>query len=178
MSKSRLAPLDHHTLEKYENIWLGLAVVMVFLLFTGVVASMISGTFPSLSNQSHNMINKSGRIDPSKLDQTPFAKPGIIKTDQGLEAYIVAKAFTFDPPILRVPSGKEIIIHVTSTDVIHGFQVTGTNINVAIIPGHVASFKITFHKNSNQNVICNEYCGLGHQNMVTKFIIEDMKESE
>lgn len=167
-SKNRL---DHKTLEKYEGIWLGISVLMSLLLFAGVIASMINGTFPLLADKGgHAMVTTTGRLDPAKLDATPFGTPGL--TADGNDLYIVAKAFTFNPPVVRVPAGKEITVHVTATDVIHGFQVTGTNINAEILPGHVATFKVTFRHPGEQHVICNEYCGAGHQDMITKFIIE------
>ncbi|GGR73304.1 cytochrome c oxidase subunit 2 [Deinococcus seoulensis] len=168
--------LDHHTLERYETIWLGIALVMTVLLFTGVLGSMIGGTFPLLTagvGGGHGAVIREGRLDPARLSATPFGTPGLVQTPQGLQAYIVARAFTFDPPVLRVPAGQKITLHVTATDVVHGFQVTGTNINAEILPGHVASFEVTFRHLGEQHVICNEYCGAGHQNMITRFIVEE-----
>lgn len=183
MSKPELSHasnrLDHKTLEKYEGIWLGIAVVMVLLLFAGVIASMINGTFPLLAGQGggHAMVNTSGRVDPVKVgtgtSATPFDKPGF--TADGNDLYIVARAFQFAPAEVRVPAGKEINVHVTSADVIHGFQITGTNINAEILPGHVATYTVTFKHPGTQHVICNEFCGAGHQNMVSTFIIEEKK---
>lgn len=177
-----LAPLDHHTLEKYESIWLGVAVTMVALLFVGVLASMITGTMPLIASSGgqtgHSMgISKAGRVDPTKLAATPFAKPGLVQNEDGsLDAWILAGNFTFQPGVLRVPAGKPVRIHVTASDVVHGFQVTGTNLNTEILPGHVASMTVTFRHPGEQHVICNEYCGTGHHNMITRFIVEPPKE--
>ena len=39
MSGADPAPrLDHHTLERYETAWLGVAVVLTVLLFVGVLS--------------------------------------------------------------------------------------------------------------------------------------------
>ncbi|THF86483.1 cytochrome C oxidase subunit II [Deinococcus sp. KSM4-11] len=168
--------LDHRTLEKYESIWAGLSLVLVVLLFVGVLASMISGTFPLLRGGGHGAAPASGRIDPTKLGVTAFAHPGLVRTDSGLELYIVARAFTFTPAVVRVPAGTPITLHVTSADVVHGFQVTGTTLNDEILPGHVSSFTVTFRQSGEQHVICNEYCGAGHQDMITRFIVEAPKK--
>ncbi|WP_022799946.1 cytochrome c oxidase subunit II [Deinococcus ficus] len=181
-----LPPLTHHTLHKYENIWLALAVVMTLLLFVGVLASMITGTFPKIADRggvsaeasTHSMgISSTGRVDPTNLNNTPFATPGLVENADGsLDAWIVAGNFVFQPNVLRVPAGVPVTLHVTSSDVVHGFQVTGTNLNTEILPGHVATMKVTFRHPGEQHIICNEYCGRGHQDMITRFIVETPKE--
>lgn len=178
------ARLDHHALERYETAWLGVAAVMTALLFVGVLASVVSGTSPLLdagSGHAHDGPIVRGRVDPKNLAATPFAKPGLVVdaagqpllNDQGtLDAYLVAGNFTFQPAVLRVPAGVPVTLHVTATDVAHGFQVTGTNINAEILPGHVASLTVTFRHPGEQHAICNEYCGVGHHNMITRFVVD------
>lgn len=178
------ARLDHRALERYETAWLGVAVVMTALLFVGVLASVVSGTYPSLkADAGHAHVGGivRGRVDPKNLAATPFAKPGLVVdaagqpvvNDQGtLDAYLVAGNFTFQPAVLRVPAGVPVTLHVTATDVAHGFQVTGTTINAEILPGHVAALTVTFRHPGEQHAICNEYCGVGHHNMITRFIVE------
>ncbi|MEF2277131.1 cytochrome c oxidase subunit II [Deinococcus sp. YIM 134068] len=167
--------LDHRTLERYENIWLGIAVVLLLLLFASVFSSMISGTFPLLrgTGGGHAGGVTSGRVDPRNLAATPFAKPGLRENADGsLEAFVVARAFNFEPAVLRVPAGRPVTIHVTAADVVHGYYVTGTNINAEILPGHVASFTLTFRRPGEQSVICNEYCGIGHHGMITRVVVD------
>ncbi|NTY01554.1 cytochrome C oxidase subunit II [Deinococcus sp. JMULE3] len=162
---------------------------MTALLFVGVLASVVSGTYPSLkADAGHAHVGGivRGRVDPKNLAATPFAKPGLVvdasgqpvMNDQGtLDAYLVAGNFTFQPAVLRVPAGVPVTLHVTATDVAHGFQVTGTNINAEILPGHVASLTVTFRHPGEQHAICNEYCGVGHHNMITRFIVESPTQS-
>ncbi|WP_034385767.1 cytochrome c oxidase subunit II [Deinococcus sp. YIM 77859] len=176
MTSRRPVPrLEHHTLERLENIWLGVAIVMNVLLFTSAIASFVSGTYPSLRGEGGHHITgvQNGRIDPKNIAATPFAKPGLRENPDGtLEAFVVAKAFAFEPTVLRVPAGRPVTFHVTSLDVLHGYQVEGTNINATAIPGQVASFTTTFRRPGTLSTICNEYCGIGHHNMVTRVIVE------
>ncbi|MFB9991145.1 cytochrome c oxidase subunit II [Deinococcus oregonensis] len=180
MARAPLSPaprLDHHTLERYETVWLVISVVMSVLLFTGVVVSFISGTYQAVrsdgSSAGHHITGvKSGRLDPRSIASTPFAKPGLRENADGsLEAFIVAKAFAFDPAVLRVPAGRPITFHLTSLDVMHGYMVQGTNVNATVIPGQVTSFSVTFREPGTLNSICNEYCGIGHHNMLTRVIV-------
>lgn len=174
----RTAPrLEHSSLATYENIWLVIGIVIQLLLFIGVVASLVSGTAPLLKNNTaaHNHLAgvQNGRIDPSNLQATAFAHPGLTRLEDGsYQALVIAKAFAFDPPVLRVPAGVPITFYITSQDVVHGYMVHGTNINADLMPGQVTSFRTTFKTPGDYSVICNEYCGIGHHNMMNRIIVE------
>lgn len=173
--------LDHHTLEKYETIWLGIATVLSVALAGAVFASFLSGTTPRLQDEggsgTHHLAGVvNGRIDPQNFAGTPFAKPGVFeKADGTVDVFVVAKAFQFDPPVVKVPAGKQINFYITSADVLHGYYVETTNINATVIPGQVAAFSTRFKNAGPVNVICDEYCGTGHHNMINKIIVEVAK---
>ena len=169
------ARLDHHTLERYENVWFGIAVVLSVLLFVAVLASFVSGTYPSLTGErGHHLAGvQNGRLDPRNLAATPFATPGLRRNADGTyEAFVVARAFQFDPAVLRVPAYTTVTIHVTSADVMHGYFIEGTTINTTAIPGQVSSFTTTFGAPGPLNVVCDEYCGTGHHNMINRVVVE------
>lgn len=174
----RVAPrLEHNSLSFYENIWLVIGVLIQVLLFIGVMSSLVSGTSPLIRDNtaSHNHLAgvQDGRVNPANLQATAFGKPGLYKlADGSYQAIVVARAFAFDPPFLRVPAGTPINFHVTAADVVHGYYVHGTNINVDLMPGQVSSFRTTFNTPGEYNVICYEYCGIGHHNMLNKIIVD------
>ena len=65
---------------------------------------------------------------------------------------------------------KEVKFRITATDVIHGFQIAGTNVNVMVFPGYIA--EITWGVPNSLPpgrylVVCNEYCGVGCQDIYT-----------
>lgn len=180
MAPTPIKRLDHHTLELYENIWFGVSVIMSLLLALAVFASFVSGTTPRIEGEGgagHHITGvKNGRINPKNFAGTPFATPGLVKnTDGTYSAFVVGKAFAFDPPVLKVPAGVPVTFYVTSADVMHGYYVEKTNINVNVMPGQVASFTTTFKNLGPLNVVCDEYCGVGHHNMVNKIIVEAAK---
>ena len=146
--------LDHHTIERYELGWLLVAVVLVFMLFAGVLGSMVSETVPGLFH------SKSSYLDPSKLEGTAFATPGLKTAPDGsLDAYIVARAFQFQPNVLRVPAGQPITLHVVSADVVHGLMLGQGNVNLQLIPGQVATLRTVFNHPGSYASNCHEYCG-------------------
>lgn len=88
------------------------------------------------------------------------------------EAYILAQTWVFQPNEVRVPAGSEITFYITSKDVQHGFHLEGTNINMMILPGQVSTLKSTFDQPGEYYFICHEYCGVGHQTMYGRLIVE------
>ena len=59
--------------------------------------------------------------------------------------------------------------YVTSADVVHGFFIPHTDINMMAIPGWVNEETHTSSRApATYLLICHEYCGIGHQNMFAK----------
>jgi len=108
-------------------------------------------------------------IDPTKVYETPpFDRPGLEKIGENeYNAYVVAYVFGFNPGDLEIPAGATVHFYVTSSDVVHGFQIPGTNVNLMAVPGEVNHFTYTFDKPGEYLLLCNEYCGTGHEIMAT-----------
>ena len=64
---------------------------------------------------------------------------------------------------MSIPNTRRF--RITSPDVLHGFQIVGTNVNVTVAPGYVSEVTTTFARPGEYLVVCNEYCGLAHHNM-------------
>ena len=79
--------------------------------------------------------------------------------------------FSFLPNEIRVPAGRPVTFRMTSPDVVHGFQIVGTNGNAMVIPGYVSQFTTVFDEPGEYLIVCNEYCGLGHHFMQGKLIV-------
>lgn len=76
-------------------------------------------------------------------------------------------------PGSRNPTGSTVKIHVTSPDVVHGFQVVGTNINMMAEPGLISTYEMTFDDPGEHLIVCNEYCGVGHTDMTSTLKVVD-----
>ncbi|HEX6938182.1 MAG TPA: cytochrome c oxidase subunit II [Longimicrobiales bacterium] len=114
------------------------------------------------------------RIDPSAVRTTPpFDAPGVREVAPGRwEAVILGQAWSFTPNEIRVPAGAEVTFTATSADVVHGFAIEGTRVNMMLVPGQVSQVKYTFDEPGEHLLICHEYCGLGHHVMYGKVIVE------
>ncbi len=148
-------------MHRYEEIWLliGCALLIVFMLITGY-QTFAREMGPPSGNQT---------IDWRKLDETaPFDKPGLRQTgDNEYEAVVILEAFGFTPSNIEIPAGATVKFILTSKDVVHGFEIAGTNVNAMVPPGYVQEITQTFGKPGEYLVLCNEYCGIGHQMMST-----------
>ncbi len=103
----------------------------------------------------------------------PFDKDTIIKISENkYEIRYIARQFSFFPMEVRIPRNSTVDIYLTSPDVIHGFHIENTNVNVMAIPGAITYFRYTFKEPGEYRIVCHEYCGLGHQNMMSKIIVE------
>jgi cytochrome c oxidase subunit 2 len=151
-------------IHKFEKIWLifGITMLIVFLSVIGVSAFYLGNQPPSCLTT----------IDPTKVDTTaPFDKPGLKKVagkEWDYELVFVASAFNYTPGDVKIPKGSKVKIMATTKDVIHGFEVAGTNINMMLEPGFVSEYVATFSKTGEFLILCNEYCGSGHHLMTSK----------
>ncbi|MFB5194509.1 cytochrome c oxidase subunit II [Neobacillus sp. KR4-4] len=148
-------------MHKFEKIWLtfGIGALVVFLTTVGVSAFYLGNKPPSCLTT----------INVDKVDQTkPFNKPGLHKVegkDWDYELVYVASAFSYNPVKVEVPLGAKVKVIATTKDVVHGFEVAGTNINMMLEPGYVSEYTTTFDKAGEYLIVCNEYCGAGHHLM-------------
>jgi len=146
-------------IHRYERWWMTFGLVILVLFATTIFVAAFADNI--------NPPNGSQTIDPAKVSSTPpFDHPGLHRLADGTyEAYYVAAVFQFNPAKLTVPAGSKVTFYVTSSDVIHGFEIAQTDVNIMAIPGWVNEASHTFKKAGTYLLVCNEYCGIGHQNM-------------
>lgn len=117
---------------------------------------------------------RTGEIDPQQVFVTPpFDRIGVRQTGPNqYEAVILAQAWAFLPPEIRVPAGAEVTFTATSLDILHGLHVEGTRLNMMLIPGQISQNTYRFREPGEHLMICHEYCGIGHHTMAGKVIVE------
>lgn len=160
-------------IHRFERFW----VYLSLFLIVGFVGTVVFG-FTVLDLKVVG--DRGGTVDPTNLAETPFGQPGVRQVDENAyEVYMVARQFFFQPGSgqpLTLPAGSEVTFHITSPDVIHGIQVIGTNLNVMVIPGQVATFDTSFPDPGTFGIVCHEYCGPAHHTM--EGLIEIVPPSE
>lgn len=146
-------------MHKSERAWMIFGIVTL-VVFLGIMA--VAALHDDIAPPSHMQV-----IDPTRVAQTPpFDKPGLHHTGvHQYDDYVIAHIFSFQPSTITVPVGSTVTFYATSSDVVHGFFIPNTAVNLMVIPGWVSEATHTFRKAGTYLLLCNEYCGLGHHFM-------------
>jgi cytochrome c oxidase subunit 2 len=87
------------------------------------------------------------------------------------EIFYVASMWQFQPAEVFIPVGSEVDLYLTSKDVVHGFNIAEKNVNMMAVYGALNKVRVRFDKPGIFDVVCHEYCGVGHQNMRSRIIV-------
>ncbi|RZI44724.1 cytochrome C oxidase subunit II [Herbaspirillum sp. HC18] len=119
-------------------------------------------------------------VNPSTLHlEGEFVESNLgsaIEPDGSVTVRIVGQQYSFTPQCILVPDRTPLTFRVTSADVIHGFIIAETNVNVMLEPGYISSFHAQFKRPAEHVMPCHEYCSVGHAGMWARVKVID-KES-
>ncbi len=152
--------------DRYERYWMWAATGMLALFTGAIVATAVSGAAHPPSHTE--------TVNPETLTvQGEFATPGVMTAADGsVTVTMRAEFYVFRPSRVRVPAGVPVTFRITSPDVLHGFHIVGTNVNLTVAPGYVSQATTTFDTPGEYLVVCNEYCGLAHHLMQGAIVVE------
>jgi cytochrome c oxidase subunit 2 len=157
----------------YEKLWLALSIVLILALIGTV-------TYGAVGPGVAMVADSQSTVDAAALDEDErFSEPRVEQVGENeYEAYIVAYQFGFEPSPIVVPANSTVTLHVTSRDVIHGFEVVGTSANTMAVPGEVSEITVETEEPTEYGLVCNEYCGAGHHVMEGKINVVSQSEFE
>lgn len=155
-------------IDPIERAWIIIGGIMLAAFAVAVFAASLMGGI--------QLPVPEAQVDP-KLVATPgatsFGEPGVRELAPGqYEARVLAQAWAFNPKEITVKAGSKVTFYFTSKDVQHGVHIDQTNVNVMILPGQVSKLSTTFEAPGEYLFVCHEYCGVGHQTMFGKVIVE------
>ena len=108
-------------------------------------------------------------IDPTTLHLVGEFTEGnlgtAIEPDGSVTVRVIGQQYSFTPQCLLLPTDTPVRFRGTSADVVHGFIISETNVNVMLEPGYISTFKATFKTPANLVMPCHEFCGVGHAGM-------------
>jgi cytochrome c oxidase subunit 2 len=145
----------------YEKIWMwGVGVVLALFFTSTAVAAFRHQIHPPSHIET---------IDPKKAMADPRFRPQGVAVDAGgrVHARVLGLMFTWLPAELTLPADTPVTFHLTSIDVVHGYQIVRTNGQAMVVPGYISQFTTQFAA-GEYLIACNEYCGVGHHTMASK----------
>lgn len=153
-------------IHRFEALWFAASL----LLIVGFISTVAYG---SVGAGVQMVDDSGGTVDPADVGSggadTQFDDPGVTK--DGDDHYVVtveARQFQFVPGTsepITVPARANVTFQVTSSDVMHGFSIVGTNVNTMVIPGQISRMTVQFDESGSYGLVCHEYCGAGHHTM-------------
>jgi cytochrome c oxidase subunit II len=96
-----------------------------------------------------------------------------VQADGSAIVRVLAQQYSFVPQCIVVPAETRVVFRVTSPDVVHGFLITGTNVNTMVVPGFVAEVRTRFERPGEYLMPCHEYCSVGHEGMWARVKVVD-----
>lgn len=91
--------------------------------------------------------------------------------DGSVRVTMVAARYGFFPRNVTVPAATPVTFRWATLDVLHGVHAEGTNMATMIVPGFVSQLRTVFPKPGVYQVICNEFCGVGHDYMWSQLTV-------
>ena len=134
--------------------------IIVLLLAMMVYMNLKFATMPAARIET---------IDPTTLHLAgEFIETNLgsaVESDGSVTVRIVGNQYSFTPQCLLVPTDTPVRFRVTSADVVHGFAITQTTINVMLVPGYISTVRGSFRTPADFTMPCHEFCGIGHAAM-------------
>ena len=159
-----------------ERAWIGLAIAWCVVLTLAMPYWHFKG--------KQNSTGEGYRVTPAafaertatfadqhRIGETPDGVT-IAEPAPGGDAYLQAQMWTWYP-ILVLRKGQTYRLHISSTDVQHGFAVLPINMNFQVVPGYDHVITVTPTMAGEFPIICNEFCGIGHHQMTGKIVVRE-----
>lgn len=153
--------------DQTEKKWLYITIVMAFVI-TAILA------FYAASSNIHPPSNVEP-VNSQRLHvEGEFMEDNLgtkTEADGSVTVRMVAARYGFYPENVEIPTNTPVRFRIASTDVLHGFHVPETNLATMVVPGYVSEVNTQFSKTGEFPMLCNEYCGLGHDYMWSRLVI-------
>jgi cytochrome c oxidase subunit 2 len=116
-------------------------------------------------------------VDPTTLHLSgEFTEDNLgsaLEADGSVTVRLIAQQYSFTPACILVPANTPLTFRGTSADVIHGFIIDRTNVNIMLEPGYVSTFRGMIGKTGDHVMPCHEFCGTGHAAMWARVRVID-----
>ncbi|MBN9329591.1 MAG: cytochrome C oxidase subunit II [Comamonas sp. SCN 67-35] len=165
-----------HPMDRQETLWIAIAFVWCMIMFAMMVGWHFFG--------KQNLSTETYKVDPAKYAERAEAfvakytvrketdqEIPVVSAPEGSDVYMIGRLWNWWP-ILELEKGKTYKLHLTSMDYNHGFSLQPINMNIQVVPGYEHVIKITPNQSGQYSIVCNEYCGIGHHEMVGRLYVK------
>lgn len=172
MTEPAPPPSHDEGAERIEGIERRWAMVGIGVLLVLVVVAAFAGIHQAAMPQSRVEI-----VDPLRLHLSgEFIDSNLgsaVEPDGSVTVRAIGQEYSFTPSCILVPRDTPITFRATSADVVHGFLIDGTDINLMLVPGYISNLKARFETLGERYMPCHEFCGTGHEGMWGRIKVVD-----
>ena len=161
--------------DREERIWISLAFVWCILITVAMPYWEVVGKQnpPSESYKISTEDFYQRTIDFIEKYQVGEEQGiAVVEPPPGSEVYLMGRLWMWEP-ILRLKKDVTYRVHLSSIDLEHGLSIYPINMNFMALPGYDYVLTLTPTESGEYSLICNEFCGIGHHNMVGKMYVTD-----
>ncbi len=157
-----------------ERMWIGIGLIWCLVLFVAMPYAHFKG--------KQNATGEAYSVDPfayaerthrfvetnqvGEIEGVPIAEPA-----PGGDAYLLAQMWKWYP-VLKLKEGQTYRLHLSSVDLQHGFSLLPMNMNFQVLPGYDFVLTLTPTEKGEFDIVCNEFCGIGHHMMTGRIIVD------
>ena len=159
---------------KEEKTWITIAIIWGIVMFIMMPLWHVVGKQnPSTESYTTTPAEFMKEADAFIAKYKVGAEKGVavVEPPAGSDIYMVAQQWNWYP-VLKLKKGATYRLHLSSLDMLHGFSLYPMSTNFMVVPNYDYVITITPTETGDYHVVCNEFCGLGHQMMVGKIIVE------
>jgi len=147
--------------ERTEHRWATAAVsILTLMVVVATFAALYYGAMPQsrVETADPRTLHLGGEFIESNLGSA-------LEPDGSVTVRAIGQQYSFTPSCIVVPTDTPVTFRATSADVVHGFLIDGTNINLMLVPGYVSSLGARFDAPGERLMPCHEFCSVGHEGM-------------
>lgn len=157
--------------------------ILIIAAILALLLTACSATQPAsqaIGNQQSYQPTQNVPPEPVKQE----ANKVVIQSTQGMmqnpppimsnikEFDVIAKKWEFNPSVIKVNLGDEVVLNVKSIDVEHGIAIPDFNIMQSLHPNEPVTIKFKADKKGSFSMYCNVFCGSGHKDMKGTLVVE------
>ena len=145
--------------EGVEHRWAAVAVaILALLVVMATFAALHLGAMPQsrVETADPRTLALAGEFTEGNLGSA-------LEADGSVTVRAIGQQYSFTPSCILVPTDTPVTFRATSADVVHGFLIDGTNINLMLVPGYISSLGARFETPGERLMPCHESCSVGHE---------------
>jgi cytochrome c oxidase subunit 2 len=163
---------------RIEIVWILIAFIWGLVMFFMMIYWHGAGE-QNLSNEAYRTTPEAFAAKTEKMIEQHKVREEsgfpVVHPPAGSDVYLIARLWQWWP-ILEFEKDQSYRLHISSMDWQHGFSLQPVNINLQVHPNYEIVVTVTPNEAGEYSIVCNEFCGIGHHNMIGRIHVVDRQE--